>query len=181
MIDALDCFFHACLGPWDIERTYHYLPQKVIERSHTQFVVEALTEASITQVFADNNYVFDNPRPAVTGFQLTFTTVSERGEQVSQSLNAVFVPRQISEILIEGDYLRDRAYEEARPLVSHFRFTPAQRQLIMTTPYTRVIAVDSITLMNPRLRLRQIVNYRREGDSPAEPLLIGFGVEQKVD
>lgn len=94
MIDALDRFFDDCLGHWDIERTYHYLARQEIERSHTDFVVEALTEARIAKVLADNTYASEAPLPTVTGFHLKFTTVSEHGERVSQSLNAVFVPQQ---------------------------------------------------------------------------------------
>jgi hypothetical protein len=52
----------------------------------------------------------------------------------------------------------------------------------MTTPYTRVVAVDSITLINPNLRIRRILNYQRpDSDGPLDSLrLVGFGVEQKV-
>ncbi|NEO63373.1 MAG: phycobiliprotein lyase, partial [Moorea sp. SIO4G2] len=43
-------------------------------------------------------------------------------------------------------------------------------------------SVDSITLINPNLRIRKIINYQRPLES--EPLdkvvLVGFGVEQKV-
>ncbi|WP_246260006.1 phycobiliprotein lyase [Oxynema aestuarii] len=53
----------------------------------------------------------------------------------------------------------------------------------MTTHYTRIVSVDSITLVNPSLRLRQIVNYQRppEGQPLEQVLLVGFGVEQKTD
>jgi hypothetical protein len=52
----------------------------------------------------------------------------------------------------------------------------------MTTTYTHVVSVDTITLLNPRLRLRQILNYRRppQGQPLQEVLLVGFGVEQKL-
>lgn len=52
----------------------------------------------------------------------------------------------------------------------------------MTTNYTRVVAVDSITLINPTLRIRKIVNYQRhpEGHPLEYPVLVGFGVEQKA-
>lgn len=31
----------------------------------------------------------------------------------------------------------------------------------MTTNYTRSVSVDSITLINPDLRIRKIINYQR--------------------
>jgi hypothetical protein len=65
--------------------------------------------------------------------------------------------------------------------VSKFRFHPQSRELLMTTTYTRVVSVDSITLINPNLRIRRILNYRRplEGEALQEIVLVGFGVEQK--
>ena len=52
----------------------------------------------------------------------------------------------------------------------------------MTTNYTRVVSVDSITLINPDTRIRRILNYLRPpAGQPLEKLgLVGFGVEQKV-
>lgn len=52
----------------------------------------------------------------------------------------------------------------------------------MTTPYTRVVSVDSILLVNPTMRIRRILNYQRpEAGQPLDTLvLVGFGVEQKV-
>jgi hypothetical protein len=83
--------------------------------------------------------------------------------------------------VIAGDYLRDRAYEEDVPIIAQFRYTLATRELLMTTRYTRVVSVDSITLVNPTLRVRRILNYRRppEGQPLDELVLAGFGVEQK--
>ena len=51
----------------------------------------------------------------------------------------------------------------------------------MTTHYTRVVSVDSITLINPNLRIRKILNYQRppEGQPLENVVLVGFGVEQK--
>ncbi|WP_211172991.1 hypothetical protein [Brasilonema bromeliae] len=39
-----------------------------------------------------------------------------------------------------------------------------------------------LTLINPNLRIRQIINYRRPsvGQPLQEVLLVGFGVEQKT-
>ncbi|WP_293122111.1 phycobiliprotein lyase [Moorena sp. SIO4G3] len=116
------------------------------------------------------------------GYHLGFETVSEKGERVSQQLNMLFVPKVEESMIIEGDYLRDRAYEEAKPKVAHFRFDTNKLELLMTTYYTRVVSVDSITLINPNLRIRKIINYQRPLES--EPLdkvvLVGFGVEQKA-
>ncbi|MFM6895867.1 MAG: phycobiliprotein lyase, partial [Microcystis panniformis] len=54
--------------------------------------------------------------------------------------------------------------------------------LLMTTNYTRSVSVDSITLINPDLRIRKIINYQRpqEGEPLEKVLLVGFGVECKV-
>ena len=116
------------------------------------------------------------------GFHLTFNTVSEKGEKVSQALNLTFVVQNETNHILEGDYLRDRAYEEARPIISRFRFDGHTRELLMTTNYTRVVSVDSITLINPETRIRRILNYLRPpAGQPLEKLgLVGFGVEQKV-
>jgi hypothetical protein len=174
-------FFEHCVGHWSTERTYHYLSHQQIERSHTDFAIEPLTPQQKQKVLSDNQYdhsaVDDLP-----GFHLAFDTVSETGEQVSQALNLLFVPKATESSLLLGDYLRDRAYEEARPIVSQFQFDPEQRQLRMTTFYTKVVSIDSITLVSPSLRLRQILNYRRppEAEALTELLLVGFGVEQKV-
>jgi len=42
--------------------------------------------------------------------------------------------------------------------------------------------MDTITLINPRLRLREIVTYQRPalGDPLKDVILVGFGVEQKT-
>ncbi|MFM7277025.1 MAG: phycobiliprotein lyase, partial [Microcystis aeruginosa] len=46
----------------------------------------------------------------------------------------------------------------------------------------RSVSVDSITLINPDLRIRKIINYQRpqEGEPLEKVLLVGFGVECKV-
>ena len=53
----------------------------------------------------------------------------------------------------------------------------------MTRPRfdTKVVAVDFITLINPQLRIRKILTYRRPdaNDPLKEVVLVGFGVEQK--
>ncbi len=174
-------FFDHCVGTWNTERTYHYLTHQEVERSHTDFVIHRLMPEQKQQVLSDNGY---EPTAVETlpGFHLAFNTVSETGETVSQALNMLFVPKGEESVILTGDYLRDRAYEEARPIISQFRFNAETRELLMTTTYTRVISVDSITLVNPQLRIRRILNYRRpvEGEPMNEVVLVGFGVEQKA-
>ncbi|MBW4696717.1 MAG: phycobiliprotein lyase [Aphanocapsa lilacina HA4352-LM1] len=182
---TIDEFFGACLGKWSIERTYHYLgdAEGRVERSHTNYDIRPLTAERQCKVLADNERPADTPEP-LYGFYLAFDTLSERGEKVAMDLNILFVPARLEAGgYLEGDYLRDRAYEEARPMVSHFRYDPERAELRMTTRYTRVVSVDSITLVQPDLRIRQIQNFRRpQFDSlPLRELeLVGFGVEKKV-
>lgn len=175
-------FFDHCVGSWSTERTYHYLTQNEVERSHTDFQVSPLTPELKAKVLSDNGYGDVKELAALPGFHLAFDTVSEKGEKVSQSLNLLFVVNHETEHTLEGDYLRDLAYEEARPIISHFRFDTRTNELLMTTNYTRVVSVDSITLINPEIRIRRILNYLRPpAGQPLEKLgLVGFGVEQKV-
>ncbi len=181
-LTVFQAFFDQCVGAWKTERTYHYLMNQAVERSHTDFVIDRLRSEQKHKVLADNGYE-PTAVEALPGFHLAFDTVSETGERVSQALNMLFVPKTEAAELLTGDYLRDRAYEEARPMISQFRFNAETRELLMTTTYTRVISVDSITLVNPRLRIRRILNYRRPAaDEPLqEVVLVGFGVEQKAD
>jgi hypothetical protein len=176
-------FFDCCIGHWSIERTYHYLSHQEIERSHTDFQVEAITPDLKRKVLTDNAYPIPDQIDSLPGFNLVFHTISDKGEEVSQELRALFVPKQQTDGVITGDYLRDRAYEEARPIVSSFRYDASNRELLMTTPYTRVVSVDSILLVNPNMRIRRILNYQRpEAGQPLDTLvLVGFGVEQKVE
>lgn len=175
-------FFADCVGNWVSERTYHYLIQQEIERSRTEFAVQPLNSEQKSQVLTDNAYEQNGSLSAFPGFNLGFYTINDKGEEVRQNLNLMFVPTEESGNLLEGDYLRDRAYEEARPIISHFRFNSVTKELLMTTNYTRVVSVDSITLTNPNLRIRKIINYQRplEGKPLDKILLAGFGIEQKV-
>lgn len=179
-IEQFHQFFEACVGSWATERTYHYLTHQEVERSRTEFAIEPVTLERKAQVLADNQYSEQPDLASLPGFHLAFETVSEKGERVNQALNMLFVPQVDGEMVV-GDYLRDRAYEESRPIVSQFRFNPTNRELLMTTTYTRVVSVDSITLIHPSLRIRKILNYRRpaEGEALQEVVLVGFGVEQK--
>lgn len=175
-------FFDCCVGNWVTERTYHYLSQQEVERSRTEFQVRPLATPQKAQVLRDNQYPSPENLESFPGYSLSFYTISEKGEEVSQSLNLLFVPTQETALGLEGDYLRDRAYEEAKPIVSHFRFNPSERELLMTTNYTRVVSVDSIALVNPNLRIRKILNYLRppQGQPLEQLVLVGFGVEQKT-
>lgn len=175
-------FFEDCVGNWHSDRTYHYLAYKEIERSQTTFEVTPLTSQQKEKVLSDNAYDKPNNLAGLPGFNLGFYTISEKGEEVRQNLNLMFVPNSENGSFLEGDYLRDRAYEEARPIVSHFSFNSDTRELLMTTNYTRVVSVDSITLTNPTLRIRRILNYQKPptGEPLQNVLLAGFGVEQKV-
>ena len=179
---VFETFFDCCVGSWVTERTYHYLTRQEIERSRTEFDIAPLTPERKSKVLADNQYGAIADLDNLPGYNLGFYTVSEKGEEVSQNLNILFVPKQET-LYLEGDYLRDRAYEEAKPIVSHFRFDSQTRELLMTTDYTRVVAVDSITLINPDLRIRKIVTYQRPPSNQPlkDVVLVGFGVEQRVN
>ncbi len=174
-------FFDCCVGSWVTERTYHYLTHKEVERSRTEFTITPLSSALKTKVLQDNKYLLASELDNLPGFSLEFYTISEKGEEVTQQLNLLFVPKSENNGYLAGDYLRDRAYEEAKPIVSQFRFEKATRELLMTTYYTRVVSVDSITLINPNLRLRKILNYQRpEAEQELlNVILVGFGVENK--
>ncbi len=176
-------FFDCCIGQWSIERTYHYIAQQEIERSHTDFRVDAITPDLRRKVLTDNGYVEVDEIDSLPGFQLAFHTVSDKGEEVTQELRALFVPQQQAGTVLSGDYLRDRAYEEDRPIISRFTYDQSNRELLMTTPYTKVVSVDSILLVNPTTRIRRILNYKRpaEGEALDSLVLVGFGVEQKVN
>ncbi|MEM6597379.1 MAG: phycobiliprotein lyase, partial [Cyanobacteria bacterium P01_C01_bin.69] len=49
-------FFDSCVGSWDSERTYHYLSETAIERSHTEFKVQPLTPERKVKVLTDNAF-----------------------------------------------------------------------------------------------------------------------------
>lgn len=181
-IQAFQTFFDCCVGRWVTERTYHYLAYQEVERSRTEFAIAPITPDLKDKVLSDNQYEPGTQVDGLPGFRLEFHTVSEKGEEVHQELRMLFVPKQAGDGFLEGDYLRDRAYEEARPIISHFHYTIGSQELLMTTQYTKVISVDSITLINPNLRVRKILNYQRPAtaDGALDTLsLAGFGIEQK--
>jgi len=181
-MNVFEQFFVDCVGNWRSDRTYHYLTHKEIERSQTTFEVNPLTNKQKAKVLTDNSYEQLSNLEQLPGFNLGFYTISEKGEEKKQNLNLMFVPKSENGNCLSGDYLRDCAYEEARPIVSHFHFDSNNRELLMTTNYTQIVSVDSITLTNPTLRIRKILNY--EKPAPDQPLknvlLAGFGVEQKM-
>ena len=181
-MSVFEQFFVDCVGNWQSDRTYHYLTYKEIERSQTTFEVTPLTSSGKAKVLSDNAYPELDNLEKLPGFNLGFYTISETGEEKKRSLNLMFVPKSEDDAILEGDYLRDRAYEEERPIVSHFSFDSATRELLMTTNYTRVVSVDSITLTNPTLRIRKILNYAKPaiGQPLQNVLLVGFGVEKKI-
>ncbi|NJN62565.1 MAG: phycobiliprotein lyase, partial [Coleofasciculaceae cyanobacterium RL_1_1] len=170
----------CCVGHWVTERTYHYLTQQHVERSHTEFDVHPVDLTRKQKVLADNAYEAVAALEQYPGYHLAFETVSETGERVAHDLNMLFVFQQQGDLLV-GDYLRDRAYEEAQPKIAKFEFDPLLRELRMKTTYTRVVSVDTITLVNPNLRIRKIINFVRpeEGQPLRDVSLVGFGVEEK--
>lgn len=181
-IQTFHQFFQACVGHWSTERTYHYLTNAEVERSHTDFVIQPITPDIKAKVLSDNEYTCSDNLALFPGYHLAFETISEKGEKAAHALNMLFVYEPTHDSLLQGDYLRDRAYEEARPKVAQFSFDAGKRELLMTTVYTHVVSVDSITLINPSLRIRRILNYRRPSDGQPlqDVVLVGFGVEQKV-
>ena len=174
-------FFDTCVGNWVSERTYHYLTHQEVERSHTEFQIRGLDETLKRKVLSDNEFPEPTDLEQLPGYHLDFQTVSETGDKKAYGLNFLFVPEGDENGLPIGSYLRDRAYEESKPMVAKFNFNPSTNELSLTTTYTRVVSVDSITLVNPKLRVRKILNYHRPADG--EPLtqiaLAGFGIEQK--
>lgn len=180
-IQTFHTFFDCCVGKWVSERTYHYLTHQDIERSRTEFTVAPIAPELKQQVLTANGYgaVEDLGMP---GFRLGFYTISDKGDEVSQELRLLFVPKAAGDGWLTGDYLRDRAYEEDRPIISDFHYNTQTRELLMTTRYTKVVSVDSITLVNPHTRVRRILNYQRPttDELPLQTLVLaGFGMEQK--
>ncbi|HEY9646583.1 MAG TPA: phycobiliprotein lyase [Chroococcidiopsis sp.] len=206
-------FFTACTGLWITERTYHSMLENEIERSHTEFRVHALDGDEKQQILSG---VFTSPSTATAGaaadaihhqcpgFAIAFDTVSEKGEQVSMQLKALFVPDECALLptaeveswllptaaqvnlspasdVIRGFYLRDEGYSEAGAIAGRFTYQPTRQTLEMTTYYKRSVAVDQMRFIAPDLRLRTIVTYQRppEGEMPTLIKLVGFGVEHK--
>lgn len=202
-------FFDSCTGVWKTERIYHSLQVGEIERSYTEFRVTLIAQAQkqeILQKSVLNNFGADTTKlmeqqGAFPGFAIAFDTQSEKGETVSMSLQALFVPdsyipKQANiELLpppltaqvdsqaevIQGFYLRDEGYSEAGAIAGRFSYQPVRQTLEMTTYYRRSVAVDQMRLIAPDVRLRTIVTYHRPqvGEIPSTINLIGFGVERR--
>lgn len=211
---SFDEFFVACSGLWQTERTYHFVLQQEVERSFTEFRVQPLDLNEKQQILATTSAMegafagFKLDATALSsdglgcpGFAIAFETRSEKGEEVSMSLKALFVPdvyvatpvsyqplplpiaAQVPSDgeLIRGFYLRDEGYSEAGSIAGHFTYQPTRQTLEMTTYYNRSVAVDQMRFISPELRMRTIVTYRRPpaGEEPTIVDLIGFGVERK--
>jgi hypothetical protein len=211
-------FFTACSGRWTTERTYHYTLKNEIERSHTEFTVQPLEKAYkqniISSLSGGTQEKGEEPQVAVAelteaqngeipGFSIHFDTISETGEQVSMSLNALFVPdRYMSshgwdaspipipaaaevsdrdDEVIRGYYLRDQGYSETGAIAGRFTYQPSRQALEMTTFYRRSVAVDRMRFIGPNQRLRTIITYERPQDNqpPTTVNLVGFGLEQR--
>eukprot|EP00188_Purpureofilum_apyrenoidigerum_P004968 Plantae.Rhodophyta-Purpureofilum_apyrenoidigerum.ctg6034.p1 GENE.Plantae.Rhodophyta-Purpureofilum_apyrenoidigerum.ctg6034~~Plantae.Rhodophyta-Purpureofilum_apyrenoidigerum.ctg6034.p1 ORF type:complete len:261 (+),score=51.13 Plantae.Rhodophyta-Purpureofilum_apyrenoidigerum.ctg6034:54-785(+) len=177
-------FFSCMSGTWNSERTYHYFGDKIeVERSQTSFDVKRLDVAEKVKVMEENEKQADDDLlRSCEGFQVSFQTRMERRGFVKSFTNLVFVPEKEEDGVLSGLYMRDYGYEERTPFVAHFSFHSAENKLIMKTMYTKVVSVDSIMLISPSVRVRQILNYDRP-PNPDEPLtkvaLAGFGMETK--
>lgn len=185
---AFSTFINIMPGVWDSERTYHYMTSQpsARESSQTTFFVDTLNSSTIEEVLRQNEASMQKGLQqwqlgSTYGFKVSFRTrMANSDELVIASTNLAFVPYQFySNGIIRGNYFRDVGYEERVPTKAQFIFDAAKLQLVMTTYYTRVVSVDTITLINPDLRLRNIVNYNRpqQGAPLSEAVLVGFGVE----
>ena len=206
-------FFRACSGFWQIERTYHDLLSGGIERSYTEYQVDPLAEVQKQEMLSFsplNTYlkvgsdiqVSEPTSRDFPGFSIAFDTTSEKGEQVSMNLKALFVPYDyvqnhdlftnkeippvaaqlpITEEVVQGFYLRDEGYSESGAIQSSFTYLPSRQTLEMLTFYRRSIAIDQMRLVSDNLRLRTIITYQKPepGEIPSVITLVGFGVEKR--
>lgn len=117
------------------------------------------------------------------GFRVSFLTRMASQEAVVRAgTNLAFVPEDVEGGRLQGAYYRDVGYEESGPVKARFVFDEKKGELQMTTWYTEVVSVDEIRLVNDKLRLRRIVNYRRperEDMGLTNAMLVGYGVEVK--
>lgn len=188
METSLESFINRMPGIWNSHRTYHYLmPPESHQSSQTTFTVEPLERPEIEDVLARNAQETQSLQQwqieSTRGFCVSFMTRMEgQPDLVKASTNLAFVPHAYrTDGTIHGDYFRDLGYEEKGPVKAKYVFDCVKMSLTMTTVYTRVVSVDNITLVNPDLRIRNIVNYAR----PPHPMplskaiLVGFGVESR--
>jgi len=199
-------FFKACNGLWKTERIYHSLLEGQIERSYTEFRVEAINQAQkqeiLAHAFTDLETTKVIEQQKFPGFAIAFDTRSETGETVSMNLQALFVPDTylpakaltpdlpppplsaqiaLEPGLIQGFYLRDRGYSEAGAISGRFSYQPIRQALEMTTYYRRSVAVDQMRMVSADVRMRTIITYQSPplGEIPTKIDLIGFGVERR--
>jgi hypothetical protein len=183
---SLQDFFTLCVGHWDIERTYHSPLTGEVERSHTKYEVSPLPFEEKQQILSVakpgsaaslqiESAQLQHDDTLCPGFAISFNTISEKGEQVSMRLKALFVPdayvtsaialpppplvAQIAatDEAIQGYYLRDEGYTEAGAIAARFTYQATRQTLEMTTYYQHSVAVDQMRLISPTLRLRTIV------------------------
>ncbi len=206
---SLQEFFDACAGHWKTERVYHFMLKGEIERSYTEFQALLLNESEKQKILSvstptGQEFSIDPEQGrSCPGFAIHFDTESEKGEKVSMSLKALFVPdayvsasaalqprslplaaqvaTEPAGEVIQGYYLRDEGYSEAGAIAGRFTYQPTRQTLEMTTYYNRSVAVDQMRFIAPDVRMRTIVTYRRPtADEPPSVIdLIGFGVERK--
>eukprot|EP00276_Gloeochaete_wittrockiana_P003282 CAMPEP_0184646568 /NCGR_PEP_ID=MMETSP0308-20130426/3276_1 /TAXON_ID=38269 /ORGANISM="Gloeochaete witrockiana, Strain SAG 46.84" /LENGTH=208 /DNA_ID=CAMNT_0027076685 /DNA_START=179 /DNA_END=805 /DNA_ORIENTATION=- len=186
-INSFVKFFDTQVGQWKSNRTYHYLDPadplaSEVERSQTVFRVTELDDSVKRKVLSDNERV-DNLNFSAAGFRIVFDTVMEKRGNVSSGTNVLFLPMSVDNDKIYGDYLRDVAYEESKAIIGKFSYNLINSELEMITRYTKVTSKDSITMANPNLRIRRILNYLNgTGDEePQQLVLAGFGIEQRSD
>jgi len=203
-------FFVTCSGTWTTERIYHSTLTGEVERSFTEFRVQQITQEQKQKILSLSELGgikvdLDNPQAVFPGFSIAFDTVSEKGEKVSMSLQALFVadtyvletsgsateippPPLAAQVvnapdteLLTGFYLRDEGYSEAGAIAGRFTYQTTRQTLEMTTYYRRSVAVDQMRLISPDMRLRTIVTYERPsiGEQPTIIDLVGFGVERR--
>jgi len=205
-------FFAACTGTWHTERIYHFTQKGDSERSYTEFRVTALDLGAKQQILAVNDPIKARLTASVAqieqdcpGFAIAFDTQSETGEEVSMSLQALFIPatyvqpQPLDAALpplplaaqmpaagggewLPGFYLRDQGYSEAGAITGRFTYQPTRQTLEMTTYYRRSVAVDQMRFIDPHTRLRTIVTYERPDDRLLPPTainLVGFGLENR--
>jgi len=206
-------FFDACSGFWTTERTYHSTLKGEVERSYTEYWVTSLDQRvkqlilegaaanSGDQKIVVNRDKFEADDRICPGFAISFNTRSEKGEEVSMQLNALFVPDELvvlehpldlppplaahvgdmTDATVKGFYLRDAGYSEVGAIAGRFTYQPIRQTLEMTTYYNRSVAVDQMRIVAPDMRLRTILTYQRPPahQPPTIIDLVGFGVERR--
>jgi len=196
-LESFRSFFAFQDGVWNSERTYHYMQPKANgekrENSQTSFGVLRLDNATKQKVLdlKGKDKSISQINDSCEGFEVSFYTymASRPNELIMNKTNMLFVPNPaLSQgSIIRGDYIRDSGYEDKSPAFAIFEFDAAKMELLMKTKYTQVVSVDTITLVNPLMRLRRILNFQRPlGDFELnrdtvldQVVLAGFGVETK--